>query len=316
MFEEFSFIEKKLQPLTFGNKAARNLKDDCSFFSKVNDLVISVDNSIEGIHVPLGTDSRIQARRAVLRALSDIATFGASPLCILSSISIPNNFKKNIFDKIASGFKDALIEYEMFLAGGDITIYEGPLSFSITVLGRNGVENLGRTGAKNGDLIVLSGDIGSSFIGLKLLQNKISQEKVDNYTFFINKFLVPFPRIELGKLISSFSTSIIDISDGLISDLNHICSQSNLGARININNIPVSKVAKNLMNSKIISFSDLITAGDDYELLYTINPKDSENIDEDSIIIGEMLKDSECKVVDENNKIIISDKGLTGYRHF
>ena len=92
MYEEFSFIEKKLEPLTFGNIAARNLKDDCSFFSKINNLVISVDNSIEGTHVPKGTDVKIQSRRAVLRALSDIATFGANPLCIFSAISIPNNF--------------------------------------------------------------------------------------------------------------------------------------------------------------------------------------------------------------------------------
>ena len=75
MYEEFSFIEQKLEPLTFGNPAARELKDDCSFFSNINNLVISVDNSIEGIHVPLGTDVKVQARRAVLRALSDIATF-------------------------------------------------------------------------------------------------------------------------------------------------------------------------------------------------------------------------------------------------
>ena len=316
MYEEFSFIEQKLEPLTFGNPAARELKDDCSFFSNINNLVISVDNSIEGIHVPLGTDVKVQARRAVLRALSDIATFGANPLCIFSSICIPHDYKTNFFDKIAIGFKEALIEYDMFLAGGDITLYEGPLSFSITVLGSDGIKNMGRNGAKKGDLVVLSGNIGSSFIGLKLLKNEISKKQVNDFTFLINKFLVPFPRISLGKNISHFSTSIIDISDGLMSDLNHICLQSKLGAKINLDNIPILEDAKKLIDAKIITLKDLITAGDDYELLYTIDPKDSINIDEGSVIIGEMHEDNDYKVVNISNEIIISDKDLKGYKHF
>ena len=172
MHGEFDFIEKKLEPLTYGNNAARNLRDDCAFFSSINNLAISVDNSIEGVHVPIGTDVKIQARRAVLRALSDIATFGASPKCIFSSISLPKNIKSNIYENIALGFKEALLEYDMFLAGGDTTSYNGPLMFSITVLGDNGEEGSGRKGVKNGDLIVVSGNIGSSFIGLKYLKKK------------------------------------------------------------------------------------------------------------------------------------------------
>ena len=316
MYEEFSFIEKKLKPLTKGNIVARNLEDDCAFFKKLNNLVVSVDNSIEGVHVPFGTDEKIQSRRAVLRALSDIATFGAKPICIFSSIMMPINFKNNIFDKIALGFKEALIEYDMFLAGGDTAKYNGPLSFSITVLGEHGINNLGRSGAKKGDLIIVSGNIGSAFIGLKLLNKEISQEQVSNYSHLIDKFLVPYPRISLGKIISKFSTSMIDISDGLISDLQHLCIQSKLGAKINLDKIPVKNDIKKLLNLELFNIYDLITAGDDYELIYTIDPKDSNNLDNDSYIIGEMIEDSSCCIIDENGKIIAPDKDFGGYKHF
>ena len=315
MYGEFSFIEKKLEPLTYGNDAARNLRDDCAFFSSINNLVISVDNSLEGIHVPIGTDEKIQARRAVLRALSDIATFGATPICIFSAISLPKNIKSNIFDKIALGFKEALLEYDMFLAGGDTSSYDGPLTFSITVLGDNGVKNSGRKGAKHGDLLVVSGNIGSSFIGLKLINNEISKETVSNYEYFINKFLVPYPRINLGKKICNFSSSIIDISDGLLGDLKHICDLNGFGAKIDLKKIPLIEDVKKLVDLKEINIKDLLTAGDDYELLFTIDPKDSIHLDEDTTIIGKIVSDNSQKIVDENDKIIITDKDFSGFKH-
>ena len=103
MENEFSFIKNKLRPLSFGNKEARELSDDCALFTNINNAVISVDSSIEGVHIPLGTDIDIQARRSVLRALSDLATFGATPLSIFSSINVPSSFKNKDLDKIADG---------------------------------------------------------------------------------------------------------------------------------------------------------------------------------------------------------------------
>ena len=316
MHGEFSFIEEKLEPLTYGNNAARNLKDDCAFFSSINNLVISVDNSVEGVHVPIGTNEKVQARRAVLRALSDIATFGATPICIFSAISIPKSIKSNIFEKIALGFKEALLEYDMFLAGGDTTSYDGPLMFSITVLGDSGVKNSGRIGAKQGDLVVVSGNIGSSFIGLKLISKEISRELVSDCDYFINKFLIPYPRISLAKKVCNFSSSIIDVSDGLLSDLKHICDVNGLGAKIDLKKIPLKEEVKKLVNSKEINIKDLLTAGDDYELLFTIDPKDSIHLDEDTTIIGKIVKDNNQKIVDENNEIIIADKAFSGFKHF
>jgi thiamine-monophosphate kinase len=315
MENEFSFIKNKLRPLSFGKKEARGLSDDCALFPNINNLVISVDSSIEGVHIPIGTDVSIQARRSILRALSDLATFGSKPLCVFSSVNIPNSFVNKDFDKIADGFRKALIEYDIFLAGGDTTSYPGPPIFTITALGDNGAKKVGRNGAKKGDLIVVSGEIGDSFIGLQLLQNNMGVSFEEDKAL-INKFLIPNPRIDIGKIIVNYATSIIDISDGLLADLDHICKNSNVGADIYIKDIPFSKGAQNYINSNVFNHISLITGGDDYELLYTIDPKDINKIDASSSIIGKITDGDGLSLYSTNNKLIDSSEKFMGYKHF
>ena len=315
MENEFSFIKNKLRPLSFGKKEARGLSDDCALFPNINNLVISVDSSIEGVHIPIGTDVSIQARRSILRALSDLATFGSKPLCVFSSVNIPNSFVNKDFDKIADGFRKALIEYDIFLAGGDTTSYPGPPIFTITALGDNGAKKVGRNGAKKGDLIVVSGEIGDSFIGLQLLQNNIEVSFEEDQTL-INKFLIPNPRIDIGKIIVNYATSIIDISDGLLADLDHICKNSNVGADIYIKDIPFSKGAQNYINSNIFNHIALITGGDDYELLYTIDPIDINKLDASSSIIGKITDGHDLSLYAANNKLIDTSEKFMGYKHF
>jgi thiamine-monophosphate kinase len=316
MENEFSFIKNKLRPLAFGNKEARELSDDCAFFSNINNLVISVDSSIEGVHVPFGTDISVQARRSILRALSDLAAFGSKPLCVFSSVNIPKNFINKDFDKIADGFRKALIEYNIFLAGGDTTSYPGPPIFTITALGDNGSKKVGRSGAKKGDLILVSGEIGDSFIGLQLLQKNNIKSSFDEDKALINKFLIPNPRIDIGKMIVNYATSIIDISDGLLADLDHICKNSNVGAEIYIKDIPFSKGAQNYINSNIFNHIALITGGDDYELLYTIDPKDINKIDDSSSIIGKITDGDGLSLYSTDNKLIEASEKFMGYKHF
>jgi thiamine-monophosphate kinase len=316
MENEFSFIKNKLRPLSFGKKEARELSDDCALFPNINNAVISVDSSIEGVHIPFGTDIDIQARRSVLRALSDLATFGATPLSIFSSINIPNSFKNKDLDKIAYGFRKALIEHDIFLAGGDTTLYSGPLICTITVLGDNGGIKSGRNGAKQGDLIIVSGEIGDSFIGLQLLQKNNTQYNFNEDKALINKFLIPNPRIDVGKKIVNYATSIIDISDGLLADLNHICKNSNVGAEVYIKDIPFSRGAQNYIDSKIFDHISLITGGDDYELLYTIDPKDINKIDNNSVIIGKITDNEGLRLFSINNKLLDTSEKTMGYKHF
>jgi thiamine-monophosphate kinase len=316
MENEFNFIKNKLRPLAFGKKEARELSDDCALFPNINNLAISVDSSIEGVHVPFGTDISIQARRSILRALSDLATFGSMPLCIFSSVNIPKNFANKNFDKISNGFRKALIEYDIFLAGGDTSSYSGPPIFTITVLGDNAEKKVGRNGAKKGDLIVVSGEIGDSFIGLQLLQKNNIKISFKEDKALINKFLIPNPRIDIGKIIVNFATSIIDISDGLLADLDQVCKNSNVGAEIYIKDIPFSKGAQNYISSDVFNHLDLITGGDDYELLYTIDPKDINKIDESSSIIGKITDLDGLSLFSINNKLMDSSAKSKGYKHF
>ncbi len=316
MNNEFNFIKNKLKPLTFNKKEARELSDDCAVFDSLKDLVVSVDSSVEGVHVPVGTDLVIQSRRAILRAISDLSTFGSSPLCVFAAMTLPSKFKEFDFEKIAEGFRKALIEYDIFLAGGDITSHTGYPIFSITVLGDKGNIELGRNKAKAGDLLVVSGSIGDSFIGLKILTNKNLMINSIEAKELINKFLIPNPKIELGKNIKLFATSIIDISDGLLSELNHLCENSKVGADIYMKDIPFSGIAKKYLDTKVFNEIDLITGGDDYELLYTINPKDKNLLDESSYIIGQIISEKKINLYSKDNKLIdINDKN-TGYIHF
>ena len=316
MENEFNFIKSKLKPLSFNNKEARNLSDDCATFNNLNDLVISVDTSVEGVHVPIGTDIAIQSRRAILRALSDLATFGSSPICIFAAMTLPKSFQEPDFDKIAEGYRKALIEYDIFLAGGDITSHDSLPIFSITVLGDKGNRELGRNKAKEGDLVVVSGSIGDSFIGLNLLTNDDLKPNslVDNN--LVDKFLIPNPQIKLGKNIKMFATSIIDISDGLISEIKHLCENSKVGADINIIDIPISLEAKKYIDSNIFDHIDLITGGDDYELLYTIDPKDENLIDENSSIIGKIISGNKINLYSKDKNLIDVNKINIGYKHF
>ena len=316
MKNEFNFIKSKLKPLSFNNKEARGLSDDCATFNNLNNLVISVDTSVEGVHVPIGTDIGIQSRRAILRALSDLATFGSSPICIFAAMTLPKSFQESDFDRIAEGYRKALIEYDIFLAGGDITSHDGLPIFSITVLGDNGNEKLGRNKARDGDLIVVSGSIGDSFVGLNLLIDDDLKQNSLVGNNLVNKFLIPNPQIELGKNIKMFATSIIDISDGLISEIKHLCENSKVGADINIIDIPISTEAKKYIDSNIFNHIDLITGGDDYELLYTIDPKDEKLIDANSFIIGKIISGNKINLYSKDKNLIDVNKIILGYKHF
>jgi len=165
-------------------------------------------------------------------------------------------------------------------------------------------------------LIVVSGEIGDSFIGLQLLQKNNMKISFTEDEALINKFLIPNPRIDIGKMIVNFATSIIDISDGLLADLDQVCKNSNVGAEVYIKDIPFSKGAQNYISSDVFNHLDLITGGDDYELLYTIDPKDINKIDESSSIIGKITDWDGLSLFSINNKLMDSSTKSMGYKHF
>ena len=170
----------KMKPLSKDFREALNLNDDAAILNNFKDknFVISVDNFITGVHCPNWLNASYSITRAILVAVSDISAMAAKPYCIFLSISMPKKIKKNLFDDLQKGINKALFLTDMKLAGGDLCVYDGPLSFCVTVVGKAKKNNiLKRAGARIEDYLCVTGTIGDSKIGLDSL---LKQRKFDH----------------------------------------------------------------------------------------------------------------------------------------
>lgn len=317
--KEFQLIEKYFKPLTKSCQASQNLADDVAKISLKKDqkLVISKDIFVEDVHF-LRADGGFKIASKLLRSnLSDLASSGATPLYYMLGFSKNKNTDEKFLREFVRGLKSIQDEFNLCLIGGD-TVKSDKLFFSITIFGWIKKDKiLSRNQAKEGDLIFVSGTIGDAFLGLKNAHDSYLRER----HFF------PTPRISLGKklLKENLSLCAIDVSDGLLADLTHICKASELAAEINLKEIPLSKSAqKFLQKNSQIKILDLISGGDDYELIFAVNPKNREKIVKlskglklDLTCIGSFTKSSNKKfsvtLRDEKNQKIAIKK--LGYEH-
>jgi thiamine-monophosphate kinase len=192
------------------------------------------------------------------------------------------NTNQKFIKEFVRGLKSVQDEFKLCLIGGDTVVSE-KLFFSITIFGvvKKG-QILARVNAKAGDLIFVSGTIGDAFLGLKNVKKEyFNHLGASEKKYFLERHFFPTPRINLGQqlLKNKLSNCAIDISDGLLADLKHICKTSELAAEIFLNEIPLSKPAKKVLekNSQIKPL-DLFCAGDDYELIFAVNPKNEKKI--------------------------------------
>ena len=271
--KEFQLIEKFLKPLTKNHRAAGELKDD---IAQISDLVISKDMFVEDVHF-LRSDGGFKIASKLLRTnLSDLASVGSTPAYYMLGLAKNKNIDEKFLRDFARGLKSVQDEFKLSLIGGD-TVSSDKLFFSITIFGRaKKGKTLSRSAAKDGDLIYVSGKIGEAFLGRTTRKSKK----------FLDRHFFPSPRIELGKnlLEKNLSKCAIDVSDGLLADLKHLCEASKLAAEINLEQIPLPK----LSNENPL---DLISAGDDYELIFSINPRNQKKI---SILSKQMGLDLTC----------------------
>ncbi len=313
--DEFSFINKYLKPLAVNFQGSLNLSDDAAVFSPPPgcELVITKDAITEGVHF-LGSESpSLIAAKALRVNLSDLASMGATPLCYFMALVLPRTTSEQWLKKFAAGLGATQAEFSIALAGGDTTANDGKLSISITAIGTvpQGTA-LKRSGARTGDDIYVSGTLGDSAIGLELLTSSPSPfqgEGRGDGSNFINRYLTPQPRIELGIKLRTVANACMDISDGLAQDLSHICTASNVGATIYTDKLPTTNIQKAL------------TGGDDYELLFTASPEKKSQIEELSkslqlplTRIGEITAGNNIKILDSSGtEIKLSKKG---FKHF
>ncbi len=308
---EFSFIEKITENFEIKNsESLLGIGDDSAIIesSKLHTLV-SKDLLLEGIHFDLTyTPLKHLGYKSVIVNLSDIYAMNGIPRQIVVGIAISNRFKVESIQELYKGIKLACEKYEIDLIGGDTTTSQSGLTISITVLGQVKKERVvKRSGAKKNDLIVVTGDLGAAYLGLQLLKrekeifldNPGVQPKLDGYDYILQRQLKPeAPKkyFEILKELEIIPTSMIDISDGLSSELLHISKSSRVSVKIYEDKIPIDHTVMN--KAAELSLNPIFCAlngGEDYELLFTIDQKEYSKLekDPDFTIIGHINDKSE-----------------------
>ena len=315
---EFELIRKYFTKLSKFNKSSLDLNDDV-FFDKKKSLVISIDTYNEGVHFLNFKQPDLVIKKILRSSISDLICKGVLPkFYFISGSGNKKTFTHKNLSKISNSLKQEQNKYGIFLCGGDTT-FSNKLSFSITSVGYS--KNIVyRNKAKYNDDIYVSGNLGDSFVGLKVLQNKIkTTKKLKNY--FVKKYFEPEIQIKLAKELLRFANTSIDISDGLIDDLKKMLNRQKLSYKILEEKIPVSKNLHNYLKKNGLKKSNFISNGDDYQILFTAGVDKSRIIERTSKKLG--IKISKIGKIRRNNEksIFINKKGehllikSPGYKH-
>jgi thiamine-monophosphate kinase len=231
-------------------------------------LVTTTDTLLSGVHFLADTPPHAIAQKAIAVNLSDLAAMGAEPAWISLSLSLPI-IDTDWLEAFSNGLQESAIYYSVQLIGGDTV--QGPLSITITAQGFVPFEQaLTRSKAKPGDAVYVTGTLGDAGLGLHIAQKKHVLEDLTHQDFLLNRLNYPTPRLLVGTSLRRIASSCIDISDGLVSDIKHILKASQCGATIHVDKLPMSQALKeSVAYSQAIDYS--LSAGDDYELLFTVN---------------------------------------------
>ena len=314
---EFEIIKKYLSKLSKFNNSSLGLNDDV-FFDKKKGLVITVDTYNHGIHFLNFKKPTLVIKKIIRSSISDLVCKGVVPkYYFISASGNKNTFSKKNLSKIIKSLSQEQKKYKILLSGGDTT-FSNKLSFTITSIGFSN-RIIYRNGAKLNDDIYVTGNLGDSFTGLQILKNKIRvKKKIKDY--FLNKYYLPDIQIGLTKQLLKFANTSIDVSDGLIDDLDKMLNKQNLSYIVNQNNIPISKYLLNLIKEKKINMSNFIYNGDDYQVLFTassdksrIIQNTSKNLDIKITKIGKINSGRRKSIVIDQKakKILLKNKGYT-----
>ncbi len=288
----------------------KGIGDDAAVLDfKDKKAVVSTDLLIEGVHFDLAyMPLKHLGYKAVAANVSDICAMNAKPTQITVSIAVSNRFPLEALEELFAGIAIAAKTYGVDVIGGDTTSSQKGLILSITAIGEaNEDEIVYRSGAGETDLLVVSGDIGAAYMGLQVLErekqvflvNPNNQPDLDNYTYLIERQLKPEARVDVRELLEKLEikpTSMIDISDGLSSEIMHLCKQSEVGCNLYEDKLPLDPQFINVCEEfNIDSTTVAINGGEDYELLFTIKMDDFDKIkgNPNFSIIGHMTQQSE-----------------------
>ncbi len=272
--------------------------DDAAIINPQNSQqwVVSTDTLVAGVHFKDSDQAATIGHKSLAVSFSDIAAMGAKPKWVLLNLTLPKMDPK-WNQGFIKGFADLLSQHEAQLIGGDTT--QGPLSITVTVIGQTD-RAITRNSAQVDDLVVISGELGSAAFAL---QNPRKNKACNT------QLKTPTPRLDVSEKVKDMATSMIDVSDGLLADLGHICKASGVAAVVELTQIPINPVLK-----KDAKWKEYVLAGgDDYQLCFTINMADEEHLPADCHIIGQIISGHGVVVLNQHQPI---STDFSGFEHF
>lgn len=323
--DEFGLIKRLFLPLTGGDPAALALADDVALIDGPagRQWAITNDAIIAGVHFLPDDPADLIARKLVRVTLSDLAAKGATPKFLLLSAGFPKDSRLEWLDLFASGLKSDCGQFKVLLIGGDTVATPGPLTLSLTAIGeitRNAA--LLRSAARVGDNIWVSGSLGDSALGLRVAKGEVPDLTPQHADYLLERYRLPRPRLALGRALLGLAHAAMDVSDGLLADLGHICDCSHVGAEIQAASLPRSPSAAALFAmGGYDEVAILAGGGDDYELLFTAAPAADEAIDRLSVSLDLPLSRI-GRITDVPGVTLLDPGGAAvrvarrGYQHF
>ena len=307
---EFGLIEHLTKDFKIEQKTTiKGIGDDAAVIRPNGEMLVTTDLLVEGVHFDLSyMPLKHLGYKAVMVNLSDVYAMNATPSQITVSIAVSNRFPVEALEELYDGIKTASKIYGVDVVGGDTTSSTSGLLISITAIGQAKEEDIVyRSGASENDLLVVTGDLGAAYLGLQVLErekqvfkvNPKSQPDLDAYTYLIERQLKPEARKDIVKLLSDLEvkpTSMIDISDGLSSEIIHICKSSKVGCNLYEDKIPLDpQVISTCEEFNMDSTTIALSGGEDYELLFTVANEDFPKIKANPhlTVIGHMTHENE-----------------------
>lgn len=308
---EFGLIDHITKHIELTQESTiKGVGDDAAILNFNNEqIVVTTDMLLEGIHFDLAyVPLKHLGYKAITVNLSDVFAMNAKPTQVLVSIGVSNRFSLEAIEEIYQGMNIACKRYGVDLVGGDTSASKQGLVISVTAIGKQSEEKIvKRTGASINDLVCVTGDLGAAYMGLQLLEreknvylsNPEIQPDLEGYDYIVERQLKPEARKDMVDLFSEIKlipSSMIDVSDGLASEILHLCKSSNLGANIFEEKIPIDPMTYD--SARAFNLDPTVCAlsgGEDYELLFTIKQSDFDKIknNPDISVIGHMTQASE-----------------------
>jgi len=323
---EDSLIARYFKPIAT-DPGAFGLRDDAAIFrADGDDIVVTTDAVVEGVHFLPGDPPETLARKALRVNLSDLAAKGAAPAGFVLTLAL-RAVDESWLTAFARGLGEDARHYACPLLGGDTVSTPGPVTISITAFGRvpKG-EMVRRTGARPGERIMVTGTIGDAAIGLDILKGGAAAQALSGDATardrLVGRYRVPEPRNALAEAIRKHASAAMDVSDGLAGDLAKLCAASDVSAVIDAPSIPISNAAKDLLTGGVVNLEDLIAGGDDYEVLCTVPEAASAALVEEARRVGVALASIGTVVAATERFRFLDDQGgeiplkRMSYSHF